>query len=336
MMEEEVVRRRKWLTEEKFLDLVGMTNLIPGPNSTEMAIHIGHQRAGFPGLIVAGTAFILPAALITSALAWAYVTYGSYPKALAILYGVKPVVIAIVAQALFGLAKKAVKNRLLGALGILAVIATVFGANELLVLLACGLAAVSMHRRDASPMLLAVPSFSVPFTLPGLFLVFAKIGCVIFGSGYVLLAFLRTDLVEQRHWLTETQLVDAIAVGQLTPGPVFTTATFVGYVLGRSRGAVLATLGIFLPAFVFVALSGPLLPRIRRSKWAGSFLDGVNVASLALMAVVTVRLGRAALIDPLTIVLALASALLLFRYKLNATWIIAGGAIAGIARTLVR
>jgi chromate transporter len=334
MMEEEVVRRRKWMTEEKFLDLLGMTNLIPGPNSTEMAIHIGHQRAGFPGLVVAGSAFILPAALITSAFAWAYVKYGSLPRAGGLLYGVKPVVIAIVAHALYGLGKKAVKDRWLAALAVIAAAAAALGVNELGVLFGSGLAVIAF-RRPAPPaaMALVIPS---AFSLPSLFLAFAKIGCVIFGSGYVLLAFIRADLVQQRHWLTESQLVDAIAVGQITPGPVFTTATFIGYVLGRSQGAALATAGIFLPAFVFVALSGPLLPRIRRSPAAGAFLDGVNVASLALMAVVTAQLARASLIDPLTIALAIGSAVVLLRWKVNPTWIIATGATIGLARGFLR
>lgn len=332
MMQEEVVRRRKWMTEEKFLDLLGMANLVPGPNSTEMAIHIGHQRAGFPGLVVAGVSFILPAALLTSAIGWAYLRWGSLPRAGGFLYGIKAVVIAIVAQALWALGKKAVKDRWLGALAVIAAAAAAFGVSELAVLFGSGLAMIALRGNKAvAPMMLAIPS---AFSLPSLFLVFAKIGCVIFGSGYVLLAFIRADLVVQRHWLTEAQLVDAIAVGQVTPGPVFTTATFIGYILGRSRGAAIATAGIFLPAFVFVALSGPLLPHVRKSASASAFLDGVNVASLALMAVVTAQLARASLIDPLTIGLALASAFVLFRYKVNPTWILAAGAMVGLARTL--
>jgi chromate transporter len=329
MMQEEVVQRRKWMTEERFLDLLGMANLVPGPNSTEMAIHIGHQRAGFPGLIVAGVCFILPAALLTSAIGWAYLRWGSLPRAGGFLYGIKAVVIAIVAQALWALGKKAVKDAQLAVLAIVAASAAAFGVSELAVLFGGGLAMIAFRRRTTAPMMLAIPS---AFSLPSLFLVFAKIGCVIFGSGYVLLAFIRADLVVQRHWLTEAQLVDAIAVGQVTPGPVFTTATFIGYILGRSSGAAIATAGIFLPAFVFVALSGPLLPRIRRSKSASAFLDGVNVASLALMAVVTAQLARASLVDPLTIGLAAASAFVLFRYKINPTWIIGAGALVGVTR----
>jgi chromate transporter len=354
MMEDEVVRRRKWLTQQKFLDLIGMTNLIPGPNSTEMAIHIGHERAGWRGLLVAGTAFILPAALITGGFAWAYVRFGSLPQAGAVLYGVKPVIIAIVVQAIWGLVPKAVKNRTLGALLGLSLVAAAAGANELLVLAVSGLVASVVRRcgpRPTAAMLMlgsgalgstsatasaaaaaaTATTAATPFSLSGLFFVFAKIGAVLFGSGYVLLAFLRTDLVDHRHWLTEAQLLDAIAVGQVTPGPVFTTATFVGYLLGRTSGALLATAGIFLPAFIFVALSGLLLPRMRRSPAVGAFLDGVNVASLALMAVVTVQLCRAALIDVTTVVLAGISALLLVRFKVNSTWLVVGGAAVGVA-----
>lgn len=356
MMEDEVVRRRKWLTSEKFLDLLGATNLIPGPNSTEMAIHIGHERAGFRGLLVAGTAFIVPAALITGAFAWAYVRFGSLPQAGAVLYGVKPIIIAVVVQALWGLAPKAAKTRTLTVLGVLAALAAALDVNELLVLFLAGLASVIV-RRPAAPTSSAMAIGSglawtgtapatasattaavatTKATLLGLFLVFAKVGSVLFGSGYVLLAFLRADLVERLQWVTEAQLLDAIAVGQVTPGPVFTTATFVGYVIARAPGALVATLGIFLPAFVFVALSGLLLPRMRRSPSVSAFLDGVNVASLALMAVVTFQLGRAALVDPWTIALAALGAVLLVKYKVNSAWLVLVGAIAGVGIRALR
>jgi len=345
MMEDEVVRRRQWLTSAEFLDLLGITNLIPGPNSTEMAIHIGRERAGFPGLLVAGGAFILPAATITASLGWVYVRFHTLWQAHALLYGIKPVIIAIVAQALFGLAKSALKSRALLAIGCLSLIGASCGANELSCLVLSGLVGLCWQRRWAPPALglgasswsgalaalAAVKSVATPFSSGALFLVFLKIGSVLFGSGYVLLAFLRSDFVVQRHWLTEGQLLDAIAIGQVTPGPVFTTATFIGYLLAGAPGAALATLGIFLPAFCFVALSGLLLPKIRRSAGLGAFLDGVNVASLALMAVVTVQLCRAALIDLETVLLALVSAALLLRFKLNSTWLIAGGALFGMA-----
>ncbi|MEI9936559.1 MAG: chromate efflux transporter [Pseudomonadota bacterium] len=344
MMEDEVVRRRRWLTHAEFLDLLGMTHLIPGPNSTEMAIHIGQQRAGWRGLLVAGTTFILPAAAITGTLASAYVRFGTQPRARALLYGIKPVIIAIVAQALLALAPKAAKSRSLVAIGSLCLLAAAFGANELLCLALAGLIELLVRKRLAPPplMLGGVASSAVlgsvagakvvvaPFSLSALFLVFAKIGSVLFGSGYVLLAFLRSDFVEHRHWLTEAQLLDAIAVGQVTPGPVFTTATFIGYLLGGAPGALWATLGIFLPAFFFVAISGLLLPKIRRSPSLGAFLDGVNVASLALMAVVTAQLTRSAIVDWATGLLALASAVLLLRFRVNSTWLIAAGALVGV------
>lgn len=351
MMEDEVVRRRKWLTHEEFLDLLGATNLIPGPNSTEMAIHIGQRRAGWPGLVVAGACFILPAALIVTAIAWAYVRYGTLAEARGILYGIKPVIIAVVVQALWGLGKTALRTRLLTVLGAAAVAANFLGANELLVLFSAGVitALIQFFRKRSSPGLLSiVPPVFLPkpilavvasgtatagaaasFGLWPLFLFFLKVGSVLFGSGYVLLAFLRSGLVERFGWLTESQLLDAIAVGQMIPGPVFTTATFIGYILGGLPAAAIATLGIFLPAFFFVAISGPLIPRLRRSAIAGAVLDGVNVASLALMAVVTWHLGRAALVDWLTVLLALTATVILLRYRLNSAWLVLGGAGVG-------
>jgi len=344
MMEDEVVRRRGWLTRQEFLDYLGATNLIPGPNSTELAIHIGLARAGWPGLIVAGASFILPAAFVVTAIAWVYVTYGSLPAVAGVLGGVKPVVIAVVAQALLYLTHSAVKSKWLASIAVLAIAATAAGVHELLVLLAAGVvcafpAALRGTGSATGAILLtlgattqawaAVGRAVVPFSLPALFLVFAKIGSVLFGSGYVLLAFLRADFVERLGWLTESQLLDAVAVGQVTPGPVFTTATFVGYLLGGVAGAVVATIGIFLPAFVFVALSGPLVPRLRRSKMAGAVLDGVNVASLALMAVVTWQLAAATLVRPLPIIVCAASFVALVRGTVNATWLIVAAAAIG-------
>ncbi len=320
MMQQEVVERRKWLTNDELNDLIAACNLIPGPNSTELAIHIGHKQAGWKGLVVAGACFILPAALIVAAIAWAYVQWGALPEVGAVLYGVKPVIIGVVAQALWGLGKSAVKTWALGAIAALSVGATLLGANELLVLLGGGL--LSAARVAGARTMVVVP-------LAKLFGVFAKIGAVLFGSGYVLLAFLRADLVDRLHWLTESQLLDAVAVGQITPGPVFTTATFIGYLLGGGAGAAVATLGIFLPAFVFVAISGPLVPKLRSSRVAGAFLDGVVVASLALMAIVAVQLGHAALVDPWTIALAAASAVALIRFRISSVWLVLAGALAG-------
>lgn len=359
MMEDEVVRRRQWLTREEFLDLLGATNLIPGPNSTELAIHIGHHRAGWSGLLVAGCCFIFPAMLIVGAIAWAYVRFGSLPQAEGLLYGVKPVIIAVVIQALWGLSRTAVKNIGLAVLGLVAIGLNFFGVNELAVLFGSGILvaasrALTRWRNATSaprpPLLAVVPGFpllpvasaaggateTIPFKLGSLFLFFAKVGSVLFGSGYVLLAFLRADLVERWHWLTEAQLLDAIAVGQFTPGPVFTTATFIGYVLGGVTGAAVATAGIFLPAFCFVAVSGPLVPRLRKSAGAGAFLDGVNVASLALMAVVTWRLGMATVVDGFTAWLALAAALLLFRWRINSAWLVLIGAGLGYLAFLLQ
>lgn len=354
MMQDEVVRRRKWLSEERFLDLLGATHLIPGPNSTEMAIHIGYERARGPGLVVAGVCFIVPAMLITGALGWAYVRSGTVPAATWLLYGVKPVMIAVVVQAISALALKATRTTSLRLLGAAAAVLAWLGVNELAVLFGAGAAGVVLARLGGGPgkppaqppapdgeraggraaaLAPVLPGFAAAgsVTLPSLFWVFFKAGAVLFGSGYVLLAFLRADLVERLGWMTEAQLVDAIAVGQITPGPVFTTATFVGYVLAGPAGALVATIGIFLPAFFFVAVSGPLVPRLRRSPVAGAVLDGVNVASLALMGVVTVQLGRASLTDLPTALLAAASALLLLRFKVNATWLILGGGLLGWA-----
>jgi chromate transporter len=338
MMEDEVVRRRRWLTREEFLDLLGATNLIPGPNSTEMAIHIGHRRAGWPGLLVAGTCFIMPAALIVLAVACAYVRFQTVPQADALLYGVKPVIIAIVLQALWGLGRSAVKSRRLGVVAMAIAVANLWGLNEIVLLLTAGIVVAAYRRARHPPVAwLALPALPVAaagtatsFSLGVLFLSFLKIGSVLFGSGYVLLAFLRADLVDRLHWMTAGQLLDAVAVGQVTPGPVFTTATFIGYVLGGVPGAAVATAGIFLPAFVFVAASGPLLPRLRRSETAGAFLDGVNVASLALMAVVTWQLGSAAIIDVTTLTLAVISGLVLLRFRVNSAWLVLGGALAGV------
>ena len=351
MMEDEVVRRRQWLTREEFLDYLGATNLIPGPNSTELAIHIGRMRGGWPGLVIAGTCFILPAAIIVSAIAWIYVRFGSLPEVTSVLYGVKPVVIAVVLQALFGLGRSALKTPVLALIGVAAVAAVVAGVNEIAILVGAGVIAgvlaaprgeSATHQKvgrgviatpllsGAAPVALGTAG-TAAFGLWPLFLTFVKIGSVLFGSGYVLLAFLRADFVDRLGWLTERQLLDAVAVGQVTPGPVFTTATFVGYLLGGGAGAVVATVGIFAPAFVFVALSGVILPYVRGSRVARAVLDGVNVASLALMAAVTYALAGAALTDVITIILAILAAILLFRWRVNTAWLILGGGVIGLA-----
>lgn len=355
MMQQQFVERRKWLRPDEFLDMMAVANLIPGPSSTELAIFVGYRRAGLKGLLVAGCCFILPAALMVAAIAWAYVRYGHLPVSGAILYGVKPVVIAIVVQAIWRLARTAIKTWFLGAIAVAAAIVTSMGADLLLVLLAAGLVVASVRsgarwRRlhcNAMPLWLppwrllaqtttAAVAAAVPVGLWSLLFVFLKVGAVLFGSGYVLLAFLQAELVDHRHWMTQAQLLDAIAVGQVTPGPIFTTATFIGYLLAGPWGAVLATVAIFLPAFIFVSLSGPLLPRLRKSPVAGAFLDGLNVASLALMTVVAWQLGRAAIVDPLTIALVTASLILLVWKQINSVWLVLGGGVLGLVHMLLR
>ncbi len=351
LFRDEVVKRRRWVTDERFLDLLGMTNLIPGPNSTEMAIHLGYTRAGWPGLVAGGVCFIVPAMLIVWALAWAYVRYGAQPQAVGLLYGIKPVIIAVVVQAVWGLLRSAVKGPLLAAVGVAVLALYLVGVHEIALLFAGGLVVLlarSVHAGRAAVGAVSLTALlggpapalaqSVAATsgsLTTLFLVFLKIGSVLYGSGYVLLAFLRSDFVHRLGWLTDRQLLDAVAIGQFTPGPVLTTATFVGYVVGGGPGAVLATVGIFLPGFVFVAVSHPLLPRIRASRWTAAILDGVNVAALGLMAGVAWELGRAAIVDPVTAVLAVASAILLIRFKTSSVWLILGGGAVGIVWRLI-
>jgi len=350
MMRDEVVSRRSWLSDQDFLDLVGATNLIPGPNSTELAIHIGRLRAGWRGLLVAGACFIVPAALIVLALAALYTRYGTTPEAQSLLYGVIPVILAVIAQALYGLLRTAVKGPLTAVVGAAALalyLTTGIGEIPLLAAGAVTVLAVGSLRRwrggarlysAGLPLLspafatpaLGLVSLAAPAGIPGLFLSFLKIGSVLFGSGYVLLAFLRTEFVATGV-LTEGQLLDAVAIGQFTPGPVFTTATFIGYLLEGIPGAVVATLGIFLPAFVFVAVTGPIIPKLRNSPATASLLDGLNVASLALMAGVTLELGRGAITDLFSATLALAALALLIRFRINAAWLVIGGAILGLA-----
>jgi chromate transporter len=341
MMRDEVVRRRRWIDDARFLDLLGMTNLIPGPNSTEMAIHLGYVRAAWPGLLLGGACFIVPAMVIVLALAWAYVSYGARPEATAALYGIKPVIIAVVVQAAWGLTRTAVKGLLLAMVGVVTLALYAVRVHELVLLLGGGLAVVLAQRlgggRPAPLVLLAtsgagsaVVGAGVAVSLTTLFLTFLKIGAVLYGSGYVLLAFLRSDFVERLQWLTDRQLLDAVAIGQFTPGPVFTTATFIGYVVAGWAGGLLATLAIFLPSFVFVALSHPLVPKIRASPAAAAFLDGVNVAALGLMVTVTWQLARSAIVDVTTAVLALVAAVALIVFRVNSAWLVLGGAVLGV------
>ena len=345
LMQDEFVRRRRWVTAEEFLDLVGAASLIPGPSSTEVAIFLGHRRAGLAGLVLAGTCFILPAALIVTGLAWAYVRFGTLPSGAGLLRGVEPVVVAILAQALWAFGRTALKSAWLALLGAGVLALALAGASPLLLLVLAGAASLAARRRPGAlpavavplaPLALAAPSAAGVATVGQLFLVFLKAGSVVFGSGYVLLAFLRGDLVERLGWLTEAQLVDAVAVGQVTPGPVFTTATFIGYLLLGPAGAAAATAAIFLPSFLLVAVSGPLVPRLRRSPAASAFLDGVNAASLGLMAAAGLALGRGALVGPLGVAMGAASLVLLIRYRVSATWLVAGGAALGLAAAVLR
>jgi chromate transporter len=352
MMHAEVVERRKWLSQGEFLDLLAVTNLIPGPNSTELAIHIGYRQAGMKGLLVAGTCFILPAAMLCCLIAAIYVAWGKLPVTVGILYGVKPVVIAIVAQALWRLAQGMIKQQGLLVLAVIAGVINFRFGHELLVLFGAGFLVLFLKAREfriyrpvlfppfigeisattkATTIAATTTAAIVAAPLWQLFLVFLKIGSVLFGSGYVLLAFLQADLVDRHHWLTQQQLLDAVAVGQITPGPVFTTATFIGYVIGGPAGALVATLGIFLPAFFFVAVTAPFLKSLRESKLAAAFLDGLNAASLGLMAAVTVNLTRAAVVDALTLGLAVLSlGVLIWKPKLNSAWLVLAGGLVGI------
>lgn len=369
MMREEVVDRRGWMDDQRFLDLVGATNLIPGPNSTEMAIHVGYERGGKAGLVVAGVSFMLPAVAIVLVLAWAYVEYGALPEAGWLLYGVKPVVVALIAHALWVLGRQAVKGLLTGAVGVAVLALYLLGFNEIALLFAGGAVVAAVRwrwpadrdvGREPEPeppeerptprrrwalvaavtlavgllaILVVVSSTWVrpPVGLDILFLTFLKIGSVLYGSGYVLLALLRADFVVRFGWLTDTQLLDAVAIGQVTPGPVFTTATFIGYVVAGWPGALVATLGIFLPSFLLVLLIHPYVARLRRSPRASTFLDGVNVAAIGLMAGVALQLGAVAVVDPVTVLLLAGTLVALLRFRVDPALLVLLGALVGLA-----
>ena len=341
MMEEDFVRRRGWVTRERFLDLLGAVSLLPGPSSTELAIYLGEIRAGLAGLIVAGACFILPAAVLVVGLAWAYVNFGSLPQVGGLLFGIKPVVVALVAQAVWNLGKTALRNVPLVALAVAVITLAVLGGHAVLLLLGAGFLwmllgegrALAGKRAAMGAWLAAGGSGSAAGVIGILpvFFYFLKIGAVLVGSGYVLLPVLRADLVLKLHWLSDAQLLDAVAVSQATPGPFFTVATFIGYLLAGWKGAALATVGMFLPAFVYVGVTSGFLPRLRQSPLAGAFLDGVNAAAVALMAYVGWQFGRAALVNVPAVILAVISAILVFRYKLNTTWLVLGGAATGIS-----
>ena len=340
MMEERFVRRLAWVSRERFLDLVGAVNLLPGPSSTELAIYLGQISGGVAGLLVAGACFILPAAILVCAFAWAYAQYGAVPQMAGLLFGIKPVVVALIAQAIWSLGKTALKTVPLAILAVLVVGLAVLGLPALVLLIGAGVwwmllrqgQALVTARASMTALIIggAVGSGATAVGIVPAFLYFLKVGTVLFGSGYVLLAVLRADLVVRLHWLTDAQLLDAVAVSQATPGPFFTVATFIGYLLGGWKGAALTTVGMFLPAFVYVAVTAGFLSKLRKSPVAGAFLDGVNASAVALMAYVGWQFTRAALVNIPAIVLAIVSALLVFRYKVNSVWLVLAGAVAGI------
>ncbi|MBD3232803.1 MAG: chromate efflux transporter [candidate division Zixibacteria bacterium] len=352
MMEDEVVTKRKWMSQQHFLDLVGATNLIPGPNSTEMAIHCGFHRGGIPGLLVAGASFIFPAVLLTGALAYLYVNYGTVPEVEPFLFGIKPAVIIIILNAVYKLGKKAVKGWLLAVIGAGVLAVSLLGLNAIYSILSGGIVGMiilySRDRFQASPMALISPFLikmksQSPFLIPisvtatdssvplmKLFLIFLKVGAILFGSGYVLVAYLDAELVQSLGWLTANELIDAIAIGQFTPGPVLSTSTFIGYQINGIPGAIVATLGIFLPSFFFVAILNPLIPKLRQSKLASAFLDAVNVSAVAIMITATIHLGQEVMLDWRSWVIAALSAIVVFSFKkLNSAYIVLGGAVIG-------
>jgi len=344
MMEEDFVRRRGWVTRERFLDLVGAVSLLPGPSSTELAIYLGEIRSGLAGLIVAGACFILPAALLVSGLAWAYLKFGTVPQVSGLLFGIKPVVVTLVAQAVWNLGKTALRDVPLVVLAVVAIVLAILGVHAVLLLLGAGLLWLVLREgqafagnRAAIGAWLATSAGNAAVSLGTLpvFFYFLKIGAVLVGSGYVLLPVLRADLVSKLHWLSDAQLLDAVAVSQATPGPFFSVATFIGFLLAGWKGAALATLGMFLPAFVYVGLTAGFLPRLRKSPLAGAFLDGVNAAAVALMAYVGWQFARAALVNVSAAILAAVSSVLVFRYKLKSTWLVLGGAAAGMVFRLL-
>ena len=339
MMEERFVRQREWVTRERFVDLVGAVNLLPGPSSTELAIYLGEIRGGMPGLIVAGICFILPAAVLVVALAWAYLRFGAVPQVEGLLFGIKPVVVALITQAVWNLARTALKSTALAILAVCVVAFAALGVHALLLLMGAGVLWMAVREgKELAKTRAAIFGFvsaggagaGSAIGAISVFFYFLKIGAVLFGSGYVLLAVLRGDLVAKLHWLSDAQLLDAIAVSQATPGPFFTVATFIGYLLAGWRGAALATLGMFLPAFVYVGITAGFLPRLRKSPVASAFLDGVNAAAVALMAYVGWQFARASLTNMPAVVLAVVSAVLVFYYKVNSAWLVLGGATAGI------
>jgi chromate transporter len=351
LMEQEVVRKRGWLDRDHFLDLLAATNLVPGPNATEMAIHIGYVRAGWRGLIVSGTAFIFPAFLISLALSWIYVRFGALPEGKALFYGINPVVMAIILVATYRLGKIALKGKVQVLLGALALTAALLGVNEVLILLAAGVAGAVVYAPPAwlqkgtpvaiffpfVPLLHAVQKswawLDDRLMLLGLF--FLKVGALLFGSGMVLFAFIQRDVVSRYGWLSQQQLIDAIAVGQMTPGPVLSSATFIGYLVSGWTGALVATVAVFLPSFVIVVLMGPAIPRLRQSRMAQAFLKGVNAAVVALILAVSLAVFQSAIVDGWTVIILVVGLVVLLRFQVDTLWLVLGGAFLGLVRYLL-
>ncbi|ESU19952.1 chromate transporter [Flavobacterium cauense R2A-7] len=337
MMRDEVVRKHNWMSDSHFLDLVGATNLIPGPNSTELAIHLGKEKGGWKGLLVAGLCFILPAVFITLFFAWLYKAYGTLPEIQPFIYGIKPAIIAIILSAVYPLAKSSLKSNLLIGIGILALIVSFFGVNEVIVLFGCGLLALAIHyfQNSKTEIKSLSPMGFLTVTNTKLFFIFLKIGSILYGSGYVLFAFLDSELV-QTGILPRQTLIDAIAVGQFTPGPVFSSVTFIGYQINGGIGVLVATIGIFLPSFVFVAMLNPLVRKMRSSKLLASFLDAVNVASVALIIVVCFTMGKDSVTEWKTVLIAVLSLIITFGFrKINSVWVVLGGSLLGYLLSLL-
>ena len=343
MMRQEVVVKKKWLTEEYFLDLIGATSLIPGPNSTEMAIHIGRERGGAKGLIIAGLCFIMPAVFITGFLAYLYKDYGQLPKVQAFLYGIKPAIIAIILAAIYPLAKKSVKTKQLAALGFLALAVSLLNCNEIYILFGAGLLALgySKIKNKQAISLIPLTGFQIAKTTLvsatnwNLFLIFLKIGAILYGSGYVLFAFLDTELVATGI-MSRATLVDAIAIGQFTPGPVFSSVTFIGYQINGVLGAIVATIAIFIPSFLFVALLNPLVKKLRTKPAIAIFLDAVNVASVAIIIAVCYKMGTDSIVDWRSLIILIISTIAVFKFpKINSAFVVLFGAIAGYLLTQI-
>ncbi|MEJ5962996.1 chromate efflux transporter [Pedobacter immunditicola] len=338
MMEEEVVRKRKWFSTEYFLDLVSATNLIPGPNSTEMTMHIGHERAGWKGLIIAGVCFILPAVIITAVFAWAYQQYGKLPQVTPFIYGIKPAIIAVIVSMMISLGKKTLKTVQLAMIGVISAAFAIYGLNEIYILFGGGLIGTLTHFAKSPPQslksitpvaLLQIGVLSVDKFDWKLFLIFLKIGSILYGSGYVLFAFLDTELVKT-GLLSKQELIDAIAVGQFTPGPVFSAATFIGWQIAGLPGAIAATIGIFLPSFLFVSFFNPLIPKLRKSKMMSVFLDNVNVISIAIILAICIEMAQTSITDWRTILIAILGFAVTIKFKsLNSAFVVIGGALLG-------